>query len=188
MRHLAERVRADYDRRAARVQPLLSWRAGRRMDRPALVVLAGLQGAGKSSFFRARFSATHAHVSKDLFPSARDKRRRQRELVHAAAAAGLPVVVDDTNPRREDRAVLVELARALGLRPVLYWFPPDVRASLARNAGRSGKAQVPKVAIFATARRLEAPEPAEGFAAAYEVRAAPEGAFLVVARPELAAG
>ncbi len=156
------------------------------MDRLDLVVLAGLQGAGKSSFFRARFAATHAHVSKDLFPSARDKRRRQRELVHAAAAAGLSVAVDDTNPRREDRALLVELARALGMRPVLYWFPPDVRASLARNAGRSGRAQVPRVAIFATAKRLEAPEAAEGFDRVYEVRAAPEGAFLVTARPELA--
>ncbi|WP_242346000.1 AAA family ATPase [Anaeromyxobacter terrae] len=157
------------------------------MDRPDLVVLAGLQGAGKSSFHRARFAATHAHVSKDLFRSARDKGRRQRELVQAAAAAGLPVVIDDTNPRREDRAVLVELARALGMRPVLYWFPPDVRASLARNAGRSGRAQVPKVAIFATARRLEPPEATEGFAAVYEVRPAPEGAFLVTARPDLAA-
>lgn len=158
------------------------------MDGPDLVVLAGLQGAGKSSFYRARFAATHAHVSRDLFPSARDKRRRQRELVHAAAAAGVPVVVDDTNPHREDRAVLVELARTLGMRPVLYWFPPDVKASLARNAGREGKAQVPKVAIFATAKRLAPPEPAEGFAAVYEVMAAPEGAFVVTARPELGGG
>jgi predicted kinase len=153
---------------------------------PDLVVLAGLQGAGKSSFYRARFAATHAHVSKDLFRNARDKSRRQRELVETAARAGLPVVIDDTNPRREDRAVLVLLARTLGMRPVLYWFPPDVKASLARNAGREGKAQVPKVAIFATAKRLVAPEPGEGFEAVYEVRTAPEGAFLVAARPELA--
>ena len=96
------------------------------------------------------------------------------------------MVIDDTNPRREDRAVLVLLARALGMRPVLYWFPPDVKASLARNAGREGKAQVPKVAIFATAKRLVAPEPGGGFEAVYEVRTAPEGAFLVAARPELA--
>ena len=42
------------------------------------------------------------------------------------------------------------------MRPVLYWFPPDVKASLARNAEREGRAQVPKVAIFATAKRLVA--------------------------------
>src|SRR5512138_2168916 len=133
-----------------------------------LVVLAGLQGAGKSTFYFARFADTHAHVSRDLFPNARDPRRRQETLVADAARAGRSVVVDNTNVRREDRARLVELARALAMRPVLYWFPPDVRASLARNATRAGKARVPAVAIFATARRLASPDAAEGFEAAYE--------------------
>jgi predicted kinase len=150
-----------------------------------LVVLSGLQGAGKSSFFSARFAATHAHVSRDLFPNVRDKDRRQRELVEAAARKGRPVVVDNTNARREDRVALVGLARALGLRPVLYWFPPDVQASIARNAGRSGRARVPVVAVLATAKRLAPPDAAEGFAAAYEVRPAPGGGFEIAARPDL---
>ena len=123
-----------------------------------LVVLAGLQGSGKSTFFGARFAATHAHVSRDRFPSARDPRARQRALVEESARAGRSVVVDNTNVRREDRAELVALARALGLRPVLYWFPPDVRASLARNARRDGRARVPAVAVLATARRLAPPD------------------------------
>jgi predicted kinase len=151
-----------------------------------LVVLSGLQGAGKSTFFAARFAATHDHVSRDRFPSARDKDRRQRELVTAAARAGRPAVVDNTNARREDRVALVALARALGLRPVLYWFPPDVKTSLARNAVREGRARVPVVAVLATARRLAAPDAGEGFAAAYEVRATAEGGFEVRPRPDLA--
>ena len=150
-----------------------------------LVVLSGLQGAGKTTFFSARFAATHAHVSRDHFPSARDKDRRQRELVEAAARSGRPVVVDNTNARREDRVALVSLARALGLRPVLYWFPPDVQASIARNAGRSGRAKVPVVGIYATAKRLALPDATEGFAAAYEVRATAEGAFEIRSRPDL---
>jgi predicted kinase len=152
-----------------------------------LVVLSGLQGAGKSTFFGARFVATHHHVSRDHFPNARDRDRRQRELVTAAARAGRPVVVDNTNARREDRVALVALARALGLRPVLYWFPPDVKASLARNARREGRARVPAVAVLATAKRLLAPDAGEGFVAAYEVRATPEGGFEISARPDLAA-
>ncbi len=151
-----------------------------------LVVLAGLQASGKSSFYFARFADTHAHVSRDLFPSARDPRARQRALVEAAARAGRPVAVDNTNARREDRVELVELARALGMRPVLYWFPPDVEASLARNATRTGKARVPAVAIHATRRRFAAPDPSEGFAAVYEVEATREGGFAVTARPDLA--
>ena len=153
-----------------------------------LVVLAGLQGAGKSTFFAARFGATHAHVSRDRFPGARDRGRRERELVTAAARAGRPVVVDNTHVRREDRMALVALARGLGLRPVLYWFPPDVPASLARNADRAGRARVPVPGILAAAKRLVPPDASEGFAAAYEVLATPEGAFEVRARPDLAAG
>ena len=152
-----------------------------------LVVLSGLQGSGKSTFFAARFAATHALVSRDRFPSARDKGRRERELVADAARAGRPVVVDNTHARREDRAALVSLARALGLRPILYWFPPDVRASLARNAGRAGRARVPVAGILATAKRMAAPDADEGFEAAYEVRATPAGGFEVIPRPDLAA-
>jgi predicted kinase len=150
-----------------------------------LVVLSGLQGAGKSTFFAARFAATHDHVSRDRFPSARDRDRRQRELVTAAARAGRSVVVDNTNARREDRTALVALARALGLRPVLYWFPPDVKASLARNARREGRARVPVAGLLATAKRLSAPDVSEGFAVVYEVRATREGGFRVAPRPDL---
>jgi predicted kinase len=152
-----------------------------------LVVLAGLQGSGKSTFHAARFADTHAHVSRDRFPSARDPRARQRALVEAAAREGRSVVVDNTNARRADRAELVALARTLGFRPVLYWFPPDVRASLARNARRSGSARVPPAAIHATRKRLEPPDPSEGFEAVYEVTATAEGGFTVEERPELAA-
>lgn len=152
-----------------------------------LVVLAGLQGSGKSTFYGARFADTHAHVSRDLLRSARDPWRREEALVREAARAGRAVVVDGTHARREDRAALVALARSLGLRPVLYWFPPDVKASLARNAGRAGRARVPDVAIHATRKRLVAPERAEGFAAVYEVSATAAGGFSVVPRPDLAA-
>ncbi len=151
-----------------------------------LVVLSGLQGSGKTTFFGARFAATHAHVSRDRFPNARNPRARQRALVEEAAQAGRSVVVDNTNARREDRTALVGLARALGLRPVLYWFPPDVPGSLARNVRRAGRARVPAVAVHATARRLAVPEPTEGFEEVHEVRATPEGAFEVAPRADLA--
>jgi predicted kinase len=152
-----------------------------------LVVLSGLQGAGKSTFFDARFAATHAHVSQDRFPGARDPAARRRALVAEAARAGRSAVVDDTNVSRERRVALVALARELGMRPVLYWFPPDVRASVARNAARTGRARVPNVAIFASRKRLVPPEVSEGFAAAFEVTPTPEGGFVVARRPDLAA-
>lgn len=147
-----------------------------------LVVLVGLQGAGKTTFFGARYAATHAHVSKDLFRSARDRDARQRALVAEAARRGRSAVLDATNARREDRIALVALARALGMRPVCCFFPPDVPASLARNAAREGKARVPAVAIHATRARLAPPTWDEGWDERWEIRAE-GGAFWIAAVP-----
>lgn len=142
-----------------------------------LVILVGLQGSGKTTFYRERFAATHAHVSKDNFRSNPKPARRQRRLIAEALAAGRSVVVDNTNPTTSDRAELVEIARAAGAAVVCYFFPPDVEASLRRNALREGRARVPDHAVRITAARLE-PPPAEGFDRLYTVRLA-EGGFVV---------
>ncbi|HLL54870.1 MAG TPA: ATP-binding protein [Myxococcaceae bacterium] len=134
-----------------------------------LVIFIGLQGAGKSTFFQARFAKAHAYVSKDLMRNNRDPNRRQGVLVEAALREGRSVVVDNTHPRVEDRAVLIALGRVHGARVVGYYFRPDLAGSLRRNAKREGKARVPNVAIFATRKRLQPPTPAEGFDALYVV-------------------
>ncbi len=46
---------------------------------PELVLFVGLQGAGKSSCYRARFADSHVLVSKDRFPNNRNPARRQRQ-------------------------------------------------------------------------------------------------------------
>ena len=128
-----------------------------------LVVLVGLQGSGESTFFRERFAGTHEHVSKDLFPHSRNKNRRQKALIRASLSAGRPVVVDNTNPTPEDRKPLVELGREYGSKIVCCFFEASTLECLRRNARRPGKARVPDVAIYATAKRLVRPSRAEGF-------------------------
>ena len=145
-----------------------------------LAVLVGLPGAGKTSFFRARLAESHVHVSKDALGHGRDTGRRQLELVAQALRAGRSVAVDNTNPRVEDRAPLIALARAAGARVVAYALDTTPKESAARNRGREGRERVPGVAIFATAKRLQPPTPAEGFDAIYRVRAE-GGDFEVVA-------
>jgi predicted kinase len=148
-----------------------------------LAILVGLQAAGKTAFFERRLAGTHVHVSKDRMRSARDKEARQRALVADALAAGRSVAVDNMNLTVADRAPLVALARAAGARVVGYFFEPSTRASVARNAGREGRARVPEVAIFAAARRLVPPAPAEGFDELYLVRLEPEQEFAVLPWP-----
>lgn len=135
-----------------------------------MIVLIGLQAAGKSTFYRQRFAATHVLVSKDLLRSARDPGRRQTALIAAALAAGRPVVVDNTNPSPAERVPLVQLGHAHGAVVTGYYFEPDVRESLQRNRLRQGRARVPDVAIFATAKKLVRPSPAEGFDRLLHVR------------------
>jgi predicted kinase len=128
-----------------------------------LVVFVGLQASGKSTFFRERFTGTHQHVSKDLFPHNRNKNRRQEQLLHAALSAGRSVVVDNTNPTPEERRPLVQLGHEHGAKVLGCYFEASVRSCLRRNEMREGKARVPDVAIYATAKKLVAPSTEEGF-------------------------
>jgi predicted kinase len=128
-----------------------------------LVVFVGLQASGKSTFFHERFAGTHQHISKDLFPHNRYKNRRQEHLLRAALSAGRSVVVDNTNPTPEGRRTLVRLGHEYGAKMVGYFFDASIRECLRRNETREGKARVPDVAIYATAKKLVAPSIEEGF-------------------------
>jgi predicted kinase len=128
-----------------------------------LVVFVGLQASGKSTFFHERFAQTHQHVSKDLFPHNRNKNRRQEHLLRAALSAGRSVVVDNTNPTLEDRRPLVRLGHEYGAKVIGYFFEESVRECIRRNEMREGKARVPDVAIYSTAKKLVAPSIEEGF-------------------------
>lgn len=138
--------------------------------RPNLIVLVGLQAAGKTTFFRERFAASHVHVSKDNFPNARNRERRQARLIEEALRAGRDVVVDNTNPSRVVRAPIVALGRALGGRLLAYWFDAELAACRARNGLREGKGRVPEVALRRTVALLEAPTRGEGFERIWRVR------------------
>jgi predicted kinase len=134
------------------------------------VILIGLPASGKSTFYRERFAATHDHVSKDLMRNARRPGLRQEQLIEASLAAGRSVVVDNTNPRRADRAAVVAIARRHGARVVAYVFDTEAAEALRRNRAREGRDRVPDVAIFAARKRLEPPDVSEGFDAIYRVR------------------
>jgi predicted kinase len=139
-----------------------------------LVILIGLQAAGKSTFYQSQLASTHEVVSKDRLNSskARNKELRQRERIEAAFAEGKSIVVDNTNITAQERQPLIELAHQYSTQVIGYYFEPDVKASRERNQQRAGKAQVPDRVIFITAHRLAPPSYDEGFDALYNVRVA----------------
>ena len=143
------------------------------------VIFVGLPAAGKTTFYQQRFAATHVHISKDLWPKSADKAARQARELKSALSAGRSVVVDNTNPTVADRALVIAAAREHGARVIGYYFAAEPREAIVRNRGREGKARVPNVAIFTTAKRLVVPDQSEGFDELYQVRVAGEGGFEV---------
>ena len=146
-----------------------------------LVILIGLQGAGKSTFRRKFFDATHVVVSKDLLRNNRRPQRRQLELIHDALKQGRCVVVDNTNPRPEDRAALIDIGKQYGARVRGFYLSCSVETSRSRNALRLGRERVADIGIFATAQVLRRPSRAEGFDELYYVTTVDEGEFLIEA-------
>src|ERR1043166_3656214 len=118
------------------------------------VIFIGLQGAGKSSFYRARFVASHVLVSKDRMRNNRRPARRQRQLIEEALTAGRSVVVDNTNPTVQDRVELIELAPRHGATVIGYYFESRLEDCSRRNGSRAGKERVPEVALMAVAKKL----------------------------------
>jgi predicted kinase len=127
-----------------------------------LVIFVGLQAAGKSTYYQTHFAATHVHVSKDLMKNSRNRGATQERQIEEALAAGRSVVVDNTNPAPDVRAPLIAQGRRHGARVVALYFETVVKDAVVRNRRREGKARVPDVAIFRSARQLRPPSLEEG--------------------------
>ncbi|HEV7765947.1 MAG TPA: AAA family ATPase, partial [Thermoanaerobaculia bacterium] len=128
-----------------------------------LIIFVGMQAAGKSTYYAANLAATHVHVSKDLMKNVRDRDARQLQIIERALQSGQSAIVDNTNPTPLIRAPLIELGKRHGARVIAYFFEAIVKDAVARNRLREGRARVPDVAMYVTARRIVAPALTEGF-------------------------
>jgi predicted kinase len=148
-------------------------------DALEVVILIGLQGAGKSTFRTQRFAETHAVVSKDLLRNNRRPERRQRQLILAALASGMSVVVDNTNPSVGERASIIATAHESGARVRGYFFDSPLPECAARNDLRPERTRAPSVGLLAAAKRLVRPSRAEGFGELLTVTTHPDRRFEI---------
>jgi predicted kinase len=139
------------------------------------VLLVGLQGAGKTTFFHQYFAATHVRISRD------ELKTRSRELaaLRKAMEVRKDIVIDNTNPTTADRKRYLDTLQSAGWRTLCYYFEPDIAGSIKRNALRAGKERIPVVGLFATRKRMQAPSLSEGFDGLFVVRTRDNGGFDV---------
>jgi len=130
------------------------------------VLMIGLPGSGKSSFYRERFFTTHVRISLDLLKT----RYREQLFLQSCLESGQKFVIDNTNPTRSERAVYISSAKGKRFRVAGYYFQSQVADCQRRNGVRPESERVPDVAIFATAKKLELPNWDEGFDALSYVR------------------
>ena len=144
------------------------------------VIFIGIQGGGKSHFYRERFFNSHVRISMDLLKT----RARERRLLELCLQTQQPFVVDNTNVTVATRAGYIDAAKVGRFRVIGYYFEPNVAEALKRNEGRTGKGHVPKVAIFATLKRLQRPSLAEGFDELFRVTQTRDGTFVTEPWPQ----
>ena len=140
-----------------------------------MVIFIGIQGAGKSSFFKQYFFDTHIRINLDMLKT----KHREKLLIEACLEAKQPFVIDKTNPTIEGRAKYIALAKEYRFSVIGYYFASNLTGAIRRNNQREGKAKVPGKAIMATYKRMQIPSLAEGFDELFYVRIDETKGFIV---------
>lgn len=116
---------------------------------PALIVLMGIAGVGKSSWAAARYPYEQVSSADQMRLLVSDSEANQyasseawsllMELVKKRCELGRRAIIDATHVKREERVRWIELARERGLPTQLVWFDISVEESLTRQSERARK-------------------------------------------------
>lgn len=135
------------------------------MDK-TMILLMGIQGSGKSTFYLRYLAEDYIRVNLDTLKT----RHREQQLIDQCIQQGSSFAVDNTNPTAADRQRYIPAAKAAGYRIVGCFLESKLRPCMERNAQRAGAARVPDTAIAATSNKLQMPSYEEGFDELYFVK------------------
>jgi predicted kinase len=146
-----------------------------RPKRPRLVILIGAQASGKSTFYLHTFFNTHIRINLDMLKT----RHREKVIFQACLAAKQSVVIDNTNPTRQDRGRYIDPAKSQAFSVHGYYMMTSLEDCVQRNRTRADGLAVPEPAIRSTWNKMEKPLFDEGFDELYTVELS-EGDFLII--------
>ena len=129
------------------------------------VIFCGIQGSGKSTFYKEHFFKTHVRISLDLLKT----RHRESMFLQTCFVLQQMFVVDNTNATKTERHKYIEKAKTYQFQLTGYYFHTSIADALARNGSRTGKENIPVPAIITTYKKLELPTYEEGFDNLFQV-------------------
>ena len=130
------------------------------------VIMMGIQGSGKSTFYHTHLKEHFVHINLDSLKT----RQRESLLISECIKNGSSFAVDNTNPTIADRQRYIPAAKQAGYKVIGYFMESKLQPCIARNEQRSGKEKVPTAAIAATSNKLQLPSCDEGFDELYFVK------------------
>jgi predicted kinase len=102
------------------------------------IIFTGIQGSGKTTYYKERFLKTHVRISLDLLKT----RGKEALFLRLCLETGQKFVIDNTNPTAASRAPFIEAAKQYRFQVVGYYFNTVLHEALARNNLRTGKETV----------------------------------------------
>ncbi|MDF5722387.1 MAG: ATP-binding protein [Rhizonema sp. PD37] len=139
------------------------------------IIFVGIQGAGKSTFYRTQFFNTHIRINLDMLKT----RNREQIIFQSCLEAKQSFVIDNTNPTLEERRRYIPPAKAKSFQVIGYYFDSQLKECKQRNSQRISEQIVPLVGLLATYKKLVLPNWQEGFDALYTVKTGLNDLFTV---------
>jgi predicted kinase len=129
------------------------------------VIFIGIQGTGKSTFYKQQLVDTHVRINGDMLKT----KHREKLIIEACLKAKQSFVVDKMNLTIAERAKYIEAAKSHHFQVVGYYFRSNFAEALARNNLREGKQRIPAGGLGSALKRLQKPHFEEGFNALFHV-------------------
>ncbi len=125
---------------------------------PAMVIMMGIQGSGKSTFCTKNFSE-YTRINLDALRT----RKKENEALWLAINRKENIVIDNTNPTMDDRKKYIEAGKASQYEIIGCFMQSQLEECIERNNSRIGKEKIPSIVIACTSNKLEMPSYEEGF-------------------------
>jgi predicted kinase len=142
---------------------------------PEAIIFVGIQGAGKSSFYKAKFFNSHMRINLDMLKT----RYRETLLLRACIEGKQSFVVDNTNVLASERAIYIEAAKQAGFVVKGFYFRSSLNDALSLNRNRPEPQRVPDRGVLGTYKKLQIPQRTEGFDQLFYVTKGEEGDFVI---------